>query len=391
MTRPAPDRRTGPGAGLPAIRQRTTLRDRVLDLRDRLLADPGFQRWAARFPPTRWIARRRARTLFDLCAGFVYTQVLAACVELGLFDLLRAGPQTVAELSERLSLPPPATERLLRAASSLRLASDRGGDRFGLGELGAALIGNPGIADMVRHHRLLYADLGDPVALLRRGGRGTRLSRYWPYAADGDDGAERPESDYSALMSASQPLIAEEVLDAYPLGRHRCLLDLGGGEGRFAAAAAARWPDLRVMLFDLPPVAARARARFRSDGLGDRADAVGGDFLRDPLPEGADVVSLVRIVHDHDDAGALRLLGAVRAALPPDGTLLLAEPMAGTAGAEPVGDAYFGFYLLAMGSGRPRTAAELADLLRAAGFRDIRAVATRMPLLVRLIVARPAG
>ena len=44
-------------------------------------------------------------------------------------------------------------------------------------------------------------------------------------------------------------------------------------------------------------------------------------------------------------------------ALPADGTLLLAEPMAGSRGAEPVGDAYFGFYLLAMGSGRPRTRA----------------------------------
>ena len=35
---------------------------------------------------------RRARALFDLCAGFVYSQVLAACVRLRVFDLLRDGP-----------------------------------------------------------------------------------------------------------------------------------------------------------------------------------------------------------------------------------------------------------------------------------------------------------
>jgi demethylspheroidene O-methyltransferase len=63
----------------------------------------------------------------------------------------------------------------------------------------------------------------------------------------------------------------------------------------------------------------------------------------------------VRVVHDHDDERVLALLRAVRAALPPGGTLLLAEPMAGTPGAQAMGDAYFGFYLLAMGSGRPRT------------------------------------
>ena len=42
--------------------------------------------------------------------------------------------------------------------------------------------------------------------------------------------------------------------------------------------------------------------------------------------------------------------------------------MSGTPGAEPITEAYFGFYLLAMGTGRPRTAEELAALLRQAGF-----------------------
>jgi demethylspheroidene O-methyltransferase len=61
--------------------------------------------------------------------------------------------------------------------------------------------------------------------------------------------------------------------------------------------------------------------------------------------------------------------------------------MAGTPGAEPVGDAYFGFYLLAMGSGRPRRAEELHAMLRQAGFAASRERATRRPLLTRLIVA----
>ncbi len=66
--------------------------------------------------------------------------------------------------------------------------------------------------------------------------------------------------------------------------------------------------------------------------------------------------------------------------------------MAGTPGAEPVGDAYFGLYLLAMGSGRPRTAAELTGMLEAAGFARVRECRTRRPMLVRLLVATaPAG
>ena len=108
----------------------------------------------------------------------------------------------------------------------------------------------------------------------------------------------------------------------------------------------------------------------------------------DALPTGADVISLVRVVHDHDDAVALGLLRATPQALPEDGVLLLAEPMSGTSGAEPIGDAYFGFYLLAMGSGRPRTPERLRTMLASAGFSRSKLLATRRPMLTRLMLAR---
>ena len=86
-------------------------------------------------------------------------------------------------------------------------------------------------------------------------------------------------------------------------------------------------------------------------------------------PKGADLVSLVRIAHDLDDADLDALLAKVWAVLPPGGILLLAEPMAGTVGAERVG-AYFAMYLMAMGSGRPRTFEDLSHRLYAAGLRS---------------------
>ena len=95
----------------------------------------------------------------------------------------------------------------------------------------------------------------------------------------------------------------------------------------------------------------------------------------------------MRILHDHDDGPALEILRNIRAALEPGGTLLIAEPMAGTPGAEPMGDAYFGFYLWAMGQGRPRTAKEIRSMLRDAGFARIRRIATRQPLIASLTVA----
>ena len=363
--------------------------DRLLAWRDRLLASRRFQRWASRFPLTRPIAKRRTRELFDLCAGFVYAQTLSACVQLRLFEILSDGPGSAADLSGRLGLSVEATDRLLNAAAALDLVERRGLDRFGLGILGAAMLGNPGVAAMVAHHAMLYRDLADPVALLRGEAADTALSGFWPYATGEGPSAEAAVAPYSRLMSLSQPMIADLVLDAYPVARHRTLLDVGGGDGTFLVAASRRAPQLDLVLFDLPPVAALADARFARDGVSRRARAVGGSIFADPLPTGSDLISLVRVVHDHDDGPALAILRAVRAAMPEGGTLLLAEPMAETGGAEKTA-AYFAFYLMAMGSGRPRSAAELQALLTRAGFSQIRRRPTANPALVGLIVAKAA-
>ena len=142
--------------------------ERWRDWRHRTVARPGFQRWAAAFPLTRPIARREARQLFDLVAGFVYSQVLLACVRLNVFDLLAAGPLSEVELAQRLNLGAEGADRLVSAAVSLNLLERRPGGRVALGRLGAPLVGNQAVLSMIEHHATLYADLADPVALLRR-------------------------------------------------------------------------------------------------------------------------------------------------------------------------------------------------------------------------------
>jgi demethylspheroidene O-methyltransferase len=319
-------------------------------------------------------------------------------VEVDLPGLLADGPRSLDDLAPRMGMDRAAADRLLRAAVAIDILERRGSDtagvpRFGLGAHGAAMLGNPGIAAMVRHHRMFYQDLTDPLALFRGEVQDTALGRFWAYAGNAEpaSAAETAVSDYSALMAISNALVADDVLDAYPLKGHRCLMDIGGGEGAFLLAVAKRWPHLKLMLADLPAVAARANARFAALGLADRAQAHGADIKTMPLPTGADICSLVRVLHDHDDADAMLFLRAAHAALPPGGTLLLTEPMSETPGAEPVGDAYFGLYLLAMGSGRPRPPREIKAMVQAAGFERIRMVRTRRPMQTRLMLARKGG
>ncbi len=359
--------------------------ERLGDLRNRAVRDPGFRRFAKRLPLIRSRARRDSRALFDLMAGFVYTQTLLACTQAGVFETLKDGPKPLTALAEAAGLPEAGAERLMRAAAALDLVEARSGGRYALGPLGASLIGEPGLAAMIEHHRLLYDDLTDPLSVLRAG-RGEAMSAFWGYARE--PGQAGQSQAYSTLMASTLPLLADEIFTVCRPRRHRRLLDVGGGHGAFAEAAAARAPRLEVNLFDLPDVARQAEARLDAAGLAGRVRVHGGSFLSDPLPRGADLISLIRILHDHDDDAVRHLLGAVRDALTPGGTVLVAEPLADARGAEPMGEAYFGWYLTAMGGGRPRRAQTLREMLREAGFTDVRIHPSRMPVIAGLITAR---
>ncbi|HEX5644704.1 MAG TPA: methyltransferase [Erythrobacter sp.] len=358
--------------------------------RNRVLANPRFQDWAARNWLTRRVARRKARELFDLVAGFTYTQVLLAMVQSGLLERLGQGPGTLAELAATTGLSEAAALRLVKASESLDLVEEATPGIWMLGQRGAALLSQEGAKAMIRHHPLLYRDLADPLALLRQDRAvPTALSEFWRYAAREQAATEASDSvtPYSLLMAASQAMVAREVLRALPLERYKALLDVGGGHGAFVAHVAEQLPRLRLAVFDLPGVVEGAAARLAALGLEEQVALHGGDFFRDSLPQGFDCISLVRILHDHDDGPAQRLLDAIRIALPPGGALLIAEPMAGTRGAEAMGEAYFGMYLWAMRSGRPRRSDEIGAMLGKAGFSRWREFPTAQPLIARVIVA----
>jgi len=361
-----------------------SLADRFAEWRNGLIANTQFQSWAVGNPFTRGIARQKTKATFDLVAGFVYSQVLSAAVESGLLEAVRAAPVTAANFAALSGLPADGALRLLRAAAALDLLRVRLDGRFALGEAGAALLGNPAVFAMIRHHKAFYRDIADPLALLRARRPDTELSRFWAYTASASDA---DAAAYSALMAETQALIAQNVLAAYDFRRHLTVMDVGGGLGAFLIAAGTAHDSLNLVLVDLPPVARLAEAKLSATPLWPRFRIEPRDMLNDPLPLGADLITLIRVVHDHDDGPVRQLLASARKALAPGGKLLIAEPMAGIPGAEAMADAYFGFYLWAMGRGAPRRPADLEKLLQDAGFRHIRQLKTAQPLLVSAIIA----
>jgi demethylspheroidene O-methyltransferase len=376
---------------LVAHRSEYGLWDRLCILRDQLIANPRFQNFVSKVPLLRGIAKHRANQLFDVMAGFVYSQILLACVRLNLFEILKDGPLDLETLKNQCGLDVVPLKKLLDGAASIHLLELRSNQQYGLGKLGAPMVGNSALAAMIDHHAVLYEDLKDPLLLLSGDIESKSLENFWPYVSQ-DNGVQESLKNkdriknYSDLMSASLPLVAEQVVDAYDFSQHQCLLDVGGGQGTFLKRVHLNSPQLNRKLFDLPGVVNLAKEHFSSNADDQNIEVYGGDFFKDPLPGGADLITLIRVIFDHDDERVKILLGSIFKALTPGGKLLVAEPMADTPDHPAMGHAYFGFYLLAMGRGRPRTIQEISQLALQAGFTKVEVLPCNMPINARVLL-----
>lgn len=351
----------------------------------RLALSQRFHALAERIPLLRGHARAEGAALFDLVQGFVRSQVLAALVDLRILHRLADGARSAADLATLTEVPGPRLDVLLQAAAALGLVRRRR-DLWALTARGAAFVAVPGLTEMVAHHRALYADLADPAAFFR-GGTETQLAAFWPYVFGAGIGS--PEADrFSRLMAESQTLVAADTLRQVDLRDRRHLMDVGGGHGAFLAAVARSHPHLALTLFDLPQVVRGAGAALGP--LASRIRVQAGSFRDDPLPTGADAISLVRVLYDHADATVDALLTRVHAALPPGGLVIVSEPMSGGARPDPATDVYFAVYTLAMRTGRTRSADEIAGRLRALGFSGIACPRPARSFITRVVTARRA-
>ncbi|MEZ5754674.1 MAG: methyltransferase [Paracoccaceae bacterium] len=352
----------------------------------RLGLSPRFHAICARVPGLKHMARAEGAALFDIVQGFVQSQALLALVELRVLHRLAEGPAALAALAGPAGVPAERMAILCKAGAGLGLMAERRGI-WRLTVRGAAFLAVPGLEAMVRHHPVLYRDLADPVAFFR-GETQPELAGFWPYVF-GAGGAADPElaARYSALMADSQGLVAADTLAAVDFRGIRHLMDVGGGTGAFLAAVGAAHPGLQMTLFDLPAVVPGAEARFAAAGMGGRVRILPGSFRDDPLPAGADAISLVRVLYDHADSTVAGLLRAVWAALPDGGRILISEPMAGGARPDPATDVYFSIYTLAMQTGRTRSGAEIQRLLEEAGFADCQIRPGFRPFVTSVVTA----
>jgi SAM-dependent methyltransferase len=255
-----------------------------------------------------------------------------------------------------------ALRRVLRLLVSAGLFAEDADGRFQLTPVGSALRSGPG--------SLVWQCWGDLLTTVRTGEPAfPRIfkSGSFEYFADHPDEA----SVFDEAMSSFTATISGMVATAYNFSGMREVIDVGGGDGRLLMGILRAYPSLRGTVFDLPRLAESARWQIAGAGLADRYRFVGGDFF-EAVPEGCDAYVLKHVIHDWDDARAVRILENCRRAMRPQAKLLIVEgvyPPRIDASPESRRAAANDVNMLVCTGGRQRSEAEFRALYGAAGFR----------------------
>jgi len=160
--------------------------------------------------------------------------------------------------------------------------------------------------------------------------------------------------------------VAPHLAAAMPLEGARVLLDVGGGTGIYSIACAARWPDLRCVVWDRPEVLKVATDMIAEYGA-TRVELAPGDMFRDPFPVEADAILLSNILHDWDVPEISQLLGRCADALVPGGIVAIHDVYLNDSLDGPLPVALYSAALFGFTEGRAYSAGEYRALLADVG------------------------
>ncbi|MFJ5281400.1 methyltransferase [Streptomyces parvulus] len=328
-------------------------------------------------------------SLLEMVQGAMLSQALYAAAELRVAEALREGPLSQEQLAERVGAHPETLGRLMRLLASQGVFAERGQGVFALSPMGAALLEDApmsmrGIAVLMGHpvhwedwsHFVEAVRTGEPSLPKLRG-----MSAFEFMEAKPEYGEV-----FMKGMGAMSATETEPVLAAYDFSRFKTVVDFCAGRGELLAGILRTSPGVRGILADPRVEESGAAAYLTEQGVGDRCEVVRADLFG-PVPAGGDAYVLKHIVHDWPEERALEILRNVRAAMPPQGRLLLMEMVvpdkANAAHASKLVD----LWLMLLVGGRERTAGQYGQLLAKAGFCLERVVQT--PAAISVVEASP--
>jgi 2,7-dihydroxy-5-methyl-1-naphthoate 7-O-methyltransferase len=304
-------------------------------------------------------------------------------VTLRIAEQLAAGSASVGDLAAAAGCDPIALERVLAHLAGKGVFTETPEGRFELNDAARELLAPTmrlGLDLDGIGGRLAYA-WGTLPTYVRTGSPGYHElfgMGFW------DDLAAHPEvgASFDALMGPEGHGPADpEILVKSDWHSVRTVVDVGGGTGAMLAEILRAHPGIEGTLVDLPGTVARSGETFAAAGVADRVSVVAQSFF-DPLPAGADLYLLRKVINDWPDPQAVAILRRCTEAARPGGLVAVRGGVAPHDEARRLSEE-----AVLLGGGE-RTVSEFRELARAAGLEVV--AAGSAPSGAFVVECRPA-
>jgi 2-polyprenyl-3-methyl-5-hydroxy-6-metoxy-1,4-benzoquinol methylase len=290
-------------------------------------------------------------------SSFMPARIILTANHYRIFDHCETRGKTAASLSRTLRTDSRATELLLNSLVSLGLLK-KNGNRYSNAGLSSRYLvkGKPEYqGDIMDHYNVLWHNWSGLDTVLKTGK---------PFRKAHD------HESFILGMNNIAALKGKDVIKALDLRGVERLLDLGGGPGTYSMAFARRKID--VTLLDFPDTLRISERLIREAGLEKKIRLLPGDFTINEWGGGYDMIFISQIFHAYTAGGCLQLLRKSRAALNPDGRVVVQEFYLDETRANPPVGAIFAINMLVnTPGGRTYTPKEMSTWMKKAGFVQI--------------------
>jgi len=320
--------------------------------------------------------------ILNLAAAFMGSKYLYVASELGLFECLSEKPKTLEELGKEMQLPPRTLRVLADAMVALGLLTCNG--------------------DYYQNDPAVTIHLGsEPESGLRP------FLRFWNHIAyprwikldqavktgrpvfGGLNFSKEEQQIFSDGVESLTRASAHALASAYDFNKHKRILDLGGGTGSFLILLLNQFAQLRGTLFETTNVVPLARARLENSPIWPRIEIIEGDFFKESIPEGHDLILIANVMHSFSPEQNIRLLRFVRQRVESNARLLLIDFWTDPTRTKPLFSTLIaGEFLLYTGVGDVYSVDQVNDWLRQTSWRPLE---DRTLIYPQTMIAAEAG
>jgi hypothetical protein len=314
--------------------------------------------------------------MLQLLNGAHVAGAVSCLAQLGIPDLVEAGPKSAEELASQTGTSPQALYRLMRATACVGVLAEQPDGTFSETPMSAVLRSNakPSLRALAimggrEWHGRGWSRLEYCVRTGKQALDQVYGAHIFEYLRQNPEEAQIFHDTMTALSMIDGPAVAE----AYSFDGIHSIVDVGGGHGLLLATILARNPHLRGTLYEVPHVIEGCRSGPLTDVM-ERCTLASGDMFSS-VPAGADAYIMKHIIHDWPDDLCVKLLTACRKGVNAGGKLLVVDNVIQPGNHFSPGK-FLDLQMLIFPGGCERSEKQFRDLFAAAGWQLSRIIPT---------------